>query len=181
MRTATTLPTWSYPLVLGLVGIVLYAGNLPLGLKAGIGVESLLFLAYLVYRARRPAQAPRPLAKLLPLFPGHLLLLFAVSLLPTPQTILAITWMVVPVATILYDVVGHWQIQQKERLLVSILAGLYCIIWADLFFLLERVIALGRKVSGNAEIIVAAVFGVVGTAFLFVGAYRHWRVANVKE
>jgi len=180
MRTATTLPTWSYPLVLGLVGIVLYVGNLPLGLKAGIGVESLLFLGYLVYRVRRPAQVSRPVAKLLPLFPGHLLLLFALSLLPNPQTTLAVAWMVVPVATISYDIVGQWP-TQRERLRMSILVGLYCIIWADLFFLLERVIALGRNLSGNAEIIVVAVFGVVGIAFIFVGAYRHWRVANVKE
>ncbi len=180
MRTATTLPAWSYPLVLGLVGIVLYVGNLPLELKAGIGVESLLFLGYLAYRARRPAQASRPVAKLLPLFPGHLLLLFALSLLPNPQTPLAIAWTAVPIATICYDSIARWP-GPTHRLRMSLLVGLYCIIWVDLFFLLERVITLGRNVSGTAEIIVAAVFGVVGTAFIFVGAYRHWRVVNVKE
>ena len=180
MRTATTLPAWSYPLVLGLVGIVLYVGNLPLGLKAGIGVESLLFLGYLIYRARQPAQASRPVAKLLPLFPGHLLLLFALSLLPNPQTALAIAWTVVPIATICYDSIARWS-TPTQRLRMSLLVGLYCIIWADLFFLLERVIAFGKNVSGNVEIIVAAVFGLIGTAFIFVGVYRHWHLVNVKE
>jgi len=180
MRTATTLPAWSYPLVLGLVGIVLAVGNLPLCLKAAIGVESVLYLGYIVFRARRPAPPSRAPARLLPLFPGHLLLLFAIGLLPEPQRILAATWMIVPAATVLYDITGRWAIP-KERLKLSLLVGLYCIIWADLFFVLERVIALARSISGNTEIMVAAIFGVVGAAFISVGAYRHLRVVNIKE
>jgi len=173
MRGSSTLPIWSYPLVLGLIGIVLYIGKLSPALQTGVGVESIFFLGYLFFRARRPAQAPRAVANLLPLFPGHLLLLLAVLLLPTPAPLLVVLWMLIPIATIFYDVVAAWQVL-KKRARMSISAGLYCIIWADLFFLLERVIVLGRKVSGNAEIIVAAVFGVVGTAFIFVGVYRHW-------
>ena len=180
MQSSTTLPSWSYPLILGLVGIVLFIGGFSTALNAGIGVESVLFLGYVILRARRPAVASQAPAKLLPLFPGHLLLLFAIAVLPAPQTVLAATWMVVPAATVFYDITGRWT-TRRERLKVSILVGLYCIIWADLFFVLERVIALARNVSGNTEIIVAAVFGVVGTVFISIGTYRHLRVVNIKE
>lgn len=174
------LPTWSYPFVLGLVGIVLFVGNLSPAMQAGIGVESLLFLSYVFWRARGHPHTSRPVANLLPLFPGHLLLLFALALRPVPSTALVVAWTVVPVATICYDIVTRWPIR-SERLKFSLLVSLYCIIWADLFFLLERVIALGRNISGKIEIIIGAVFGVVGIAFLCLGAYRHWRVATVKE
>ena len=180
MQSSTTLPSWSYPLILGLVGIVLFIGGFSAALNAGIGVESVLFLGYVILRARRPAPTSQAPAKLLPLFPGHLLLLFAIAVLPAPQTVLAAAWMVVPAATVFYDITGRWT-TRRERLKVSILVGLYCIIWADLFFVLERVIALARNVSGNTEIIVAAVFGVVGTVFICIGTYRHLRVVNIKE
>lgn len=173
----SSLPIWSYPLVLALLGIVLFVGNLSPPLQAVIGVESLLFLGYLIFRSVRPALKPRAVVRLLPLFPGHLLLLFAISLLPVPATTLVILWAIIPAASVLYDILAS-RPMFKERVRMSILVGLYCIIWADLFVLLERVIALGKGLSGSAEIVVAVIFGVIGTVFLFIGAYRHWRVSK---
>lgn len=178
MRGATTVPTWSYPLILALLGLVLLVGDLSPGLQASVGAESLLFLGYLFLRSRRTGREGRTVAKLLPLFPGHLLLLFAISLLSTPKAGLIYLWMIVPAATAVYDLISFWSFL-GGRVRMSISAGLYCIIWADLFFLLERVIALGRELSGGAEIVTAAMFGLVGTAFLFVGAYRHWRASKL--
>jgi len=174
----SSLPIWSYPLILALLGIVLFVGNLSPPLQVVVGVESILYLGYLIFRSVKPALKARAVAKLLPLFPGHLLLLFAISLLPAPPTALVILWAVIPVASVLYDLLASWSML-RERVRMSILVGLYCIIWADLFVLLERVIALGRGLSGSAEIVVAGIFGVVGTVFLFVGAYRHWRVSKL--
>jgi len=180
MKRDAVLPSWSYPLILGLVGIVLLVSGFQTALSVGIGVESVLFLCYVILRTRRATPSSQAPAKLLPLFPGHLLLLFAIGLLPSPQTVLVATWMAVPGATVLYDITGLWA-TRRERLRVSILVGLYCIIWADLFFVLERVIALARDISGNTEIIVASVFGVVGAAFIAIGTYRHLRMKTIKE
>jgi len=169
------IPPWSYPLLLGLLGLVLFVGHFSLVWRAAIGGESLLFFAYLVMRLRLSDQETQGVANVLSLFPGHLLLLFAVGVLSPPPALLVALWMVIPAASVLYDVVGR---AERFRGQVSILAGLYCIIWADLFFILERVISLGRGLSRGEELIVAAVFGVVGASFLWVGAYRHLRMNN---
>ncbi|MEA1871457.1 MAG: hypothetical protein U9N00_04625, partial [Candidatus Bipolaricaulota bacterium] len=145
---ASSLPTWSYPLLLALLGIVLVVGHLSPPLQVGVAAESLLFLAYLAFRSRRESQESHAVANLLPLFPGHLLLLFALSFLPETQTYIVLLWMILPVVSVLYDVVaglaGDW-----ERARMSILAILYCIIWTALFILLERIIALGRGLQGR--------------------------------
>ncbi len=169
------LPPWSYPLLLGLLGLVLFVGNFPLVWRWAIGGEGLLFFVYLILRARPPDRGSHGVANLLSLFPGHLLLLFAVGVLSPPPALLLALWTVIPAASVLYDIAGR---AERFRGQMSILAGLYCIIWADLFFILERVISLGRGLSRGEELIVAAVFGVVGASFLWVGAYRHLRMNN---
>ncbi len=169
------IPPWSYPLLLGLLGLVLFFGRFSLVWRVAIGGESLLFFAYLILRARTTDRGSRGVANVLSLFPGHLLLLFAVGVLSPPPVPLLALWMVIPAASVLYDVAGR---AERFRGQVSILTGLYCIIWADLFFILERAISLGRGLSRGEELIVAAVFGVVGASFLWVGAYRHLRMNN---
>jgi len=178
-RRVGLLPIWSFPLVLALLGLILCVGNFPAAFQIGIGVESLLYLGYVLWRTRRPSSHPSAVARLLPLFPGHLLLLFAVGLLPEPSPELAAVWMVIPAATMCYDALTEWRRSRKVDW--SILAGLYAIIWADLFYLLERVIALGRGLERNAEIPLAVVFGVLGAVFLSVGTYRHWRWRRIEE
>jgi membrane protein DedA with SNARE-associated domain len=179
MKTrASSLPTWSYPLLLALLGIVLAVGHLSPPLQGGVALESLLFLGYLSFRSRRDIRESHAVANLLPLFPGHLLLLFALTLLPETKTSLVLLWMVLPAASVLYDLTAVWP-GRKERTRMSILAALYCIIWAVLFILLERVIALGRGLEGAEEIKLIVVFGVVGAVFLGVGAYRHWYASKL--
>jgi hypothetical protein len=179
MKTRTSsLPTWSYPLLLALLGIVLAVGHLSPPLQAGVAVESLLFLGYLAFRSRREPQESHAVANLLPLFPGHLLLLFALSLLPETKTYTVFLWMILPAVSLLYDVVARWE-GDWERARMSILATLYCIIWAALFILLERVIVLGRGLQGRDEIKLIVVFGVVGVIFLGLGVYRHWHASRL--
>ena len=172
-RPVGLLPVWSFPLILALLGLVLCVGKFPAFFQIGIGVESLLYLAYVLWRTRRPSFHSGAVARLIPLFPGHLLLLFAIGLLPGTSSELTAAWMVIPATTVCYDALTPWGRTRSRAW--SILAGLYAIIWADLFYLLERVIALGRALERSAELSLAIVFGVLGAVFLSVGTYRHWR------
>jgi len=168
----TTLPRWSYPLVLVLLGIVLYVGSLPTVVRVGVGLETALFLTYLLLRPRR-ARRPPP-AKVLPLFPGHLLLLLALSLVPAAPVWLSVLWMVVPLASVTYDFVASLGLAGSEASL-SILSLLYCIIWGDLLFLMERIIVLGRGLTGTWENVAGVGFGLFGVVWLLRGVWRHWR------
>jgi hypothetical protein len=180
-RRAEPLPIWAYPFVLALLGIVLYVGRLSTTYRLAIGGEGVLYLGYLRLRSRRSLLRPNVVANLLALFPGHLLLLFALGLLPGSVKELVFLWMVIPVMTVFYDIASLWFPLAKGRRW-SILAGLYCIIWADLFFLLERVIVVGRGWTKSTEIPVAMGFGAFGGVFLVVGVYRHWRLSHlIKE
>ncbi len=174
----STLPRWSYPLVLVLLGIILYIGALSTVVRIGVGVETALFLVYLLLRSRRTRHQPPIPARVLPLFPGHLLLLLALSLLPSPPAVLAVLWMVVPLSSVTYDFVASWS-RLGSRFTLSILSILYCIIWADLFFLMERIIVLGRGLGGTWEIVTGVGFVLLGALWLFLGVIRHWKTRGV--
>ena len=163
-----TLPIWTIPLLLAILGIVVLAGNLGLAANLLASVEALGYCGYLIARARASDGAPRPVSNLLPLFPGHLLLLLAIASIQVPD-VLAYAWAAVPAATVLYDLIA-WKRWLRAPVRASISAVLYAIIWADVFFLLERVIALTREWD---ETILIAVFGLVGCVFLGSGLYRH--------
>ena len=181
MNKTDSLPVWSYPLVLALLGIIIAVGRLSTLLQIAVSVETLLFIAYLVIRSRRNITVSHAVANLLPLFPGHLLLLFALSIVPGQNTGLITLWMVIPVASVLYDLVSLGK-GLVTSLRVSILVGLYCIIWADVFALLERVVALGRDLHGASEIKLIVVFGVLAVVFLAAGVYRQlYAIKSSKE
>jgi len=171
MRPAQAVPpAWSYPLILALLGIVLAAGHFPAPYAVAIGIETALFVLYLLYRSHRTAPQEGGIARLLPLFPGHLLLLFALGVLSGVWGGWIVLWLVVPAATVLYDVAAA---HASGRARTSILTGLYVIIWAAVFILLERIIALGRGLHGHEEIPVIGVVGGLGVVFLAIGVYRH--------
>jgi hypothetical protein len=169
------LPIWSIPLMLAVLGIILWVGNLsPLhGVIAAS--ETVLYCVYLVWRSRRRAEAEKPIANILSLFPGHLLVLLAVSLLPDPGW-LASLWALVPAASVAYDAVSINAPKGRGR--TSTLIGLYAILWAALFTLLDRVIAIRRGFGEQEEIIAAAAFSVFGILFISLGSFRHWRAGK---
>jgi len=168
MSNKPTLPVWTIPLLLALLGIALLVGNLGLAAKVLVAIETLAYCAYLIARGRAAGDAPRPVSNLLALFPGHLLLLLAISTLSVPSG-LAYVWALVPPATVLYDLIT-WRGMLRARIRTSISAVVYVIIWADVFFLLERLIALTREWD---ETILIVVLGLVGSVFLGLGLYRH--------
>ena len=169
------LPIWSIPLMLAVLGIVLWVGNLSPSHGVIAASETVLYCAYLVWRARRRVEAKKPVANILSLFPGHLLVLLAVSLLPDPGW-LASLWALVPVVSIAYDAVSINAPKGMGR--TSTLIGLYAILWAALFTLLDRVIAIRRGFGEQEEIIAAVAFGVFGILFICLGTFRHWRAGK---
>ncbi len=171
-----SLPVWSIPLLLALVGITALVGHLSPAVLIVVSVETVVVSAYVVIRARAESSDRQPSSNLLPLFPGHLLVLIIIALLDQPNT-LAWLWTLVPLATLSYDAVGR-SAKFSPRVRMSISMILYGILWADLFLLLERAVVLHRQISGSQEVIIAATFGLVGTLFLSLGVYRHRIVAK---
>ena len=165
------LPVWSIPFLLALVGITAFIGHLNAAVLIVIGLETLAVSAYLVILARGEPSDRQPTSQLLPLFPGHLLVLIMIALLDRPDT-LAWLWTLVPLTTLAYDALGRNMVfSSVVRMSISMI--LYGILWADLFFLLERAVVLHRQISGSEEIMIAAAFGLVGALFISLGVYRH--------
>ena len=169
------LPIWSIPLLLTVLGIILLVGNLSLPLGVVAAAETLVASGYLIHRARTPGGGRRPVSNLIALFPGHLLLLLAIALLPEPDRLAAL-WAIVPIATLAYDLVSRNAPEGVVRTSISI--GLYAILWAVLFALLERIIAIQRGFGPGGETIAAVAFGVFGILFISLGIYRHWRAGK---
>lgn len=165
----TQLPIWSIPLLFALLGLILLVGDLPSIARIVVALETVIYSVYVLLRSRLSA-GKRTVANLLSLYPGHLLLLFAVSLVPGAGY-LVWPWTVIPIASLAYDLVGVRAPEGGWR--TSTLLGLYCIIWADLFYLLERVIAIKRGFERSGEVIAAVAFGAIGILFISVGVYRH--------
>jgi len=173
----STLPVWSIPFLLALVGIAAFVGRLGTAVLLVIGFETVLVSVYLILRVRGEPSNRQPVSNLLSLFPGNLLVLLIIALLDHPNT-LAWLWTIVPVATLAYDAFGRSE-KPSSFVRMSISLILYGILWADLFFLLERAVVLHRQISGNREVMIAAGFGLVGALFFALGVYRH-RIA-IKE
>ena len=169
------LPIWSIPLLFVLLGLIFFVGDLPKTAAIIVAVETVLYSAYLIFRHRWGSDRGGTVANVLPLYPGHLLLLLAVSLVPG-TALLSYLWTVIPVASVGYDLVSLRVPEGRRR--TSTLIGLYCIIWADLFYVLERVIAIKRGFERSGEVIVAVAFGAVGILFISLGVYRHMRASK---
>lgn len=167
-----SLPVWSIPFLLVLLAISGWVGHLPPPVLGIAAAETILVCLVVLRQSRQEVEGPRPVSNLLSLLPGHLLVLLILALLESPG-ILAWLWTILPVATLLYDAVGRSsRLRSKVRISISII--LYVILWADLFFLLERSVVRHRQLGGNQEIMIAAGIGLVGVLFLSLGVYRHW-------
>ncbi len=172
----TAAPVWTLPFLWILIALVARVGTLPTAMIGVTVVEGLFVSGYVILRSRRDPTAVQPVARLLPLLPGHLLVLLMLALLDSPG-MLAWLWTLVPAATVAYDIVGRCAaLSGKQRMSISMI--LYGILWGDLLFLLERAVILHRGIQGTGEIVIAAAFGLLGALFLWVGAVRHWSVAK---
>lgn len=166
------LPVWSVPMLLAMTGIALFVGGFSVGAVTVVAAESVLVCAYLLWRARRRPDAPRPPSNVLALFPGHLLLLLAIALSPQPDRLVPL-WAIIPAVSVAYD--GVAISAARGRLRTSILIGGYAILWAAVFTLLNRVVAIGRGFGRREEILAAVAFALFGGAFIGLGVLRHWR------
>lgn len=169
------LALWTYPLILALLGIVLFINATPLVWSILVTVGCLSWLVY-AWWTDRDVDRPKPLAGLITLLPGHLLLLFAILYTSGPDLWPMVVWLLVIPWTIVYDAVGRSVFGWTGR--TSISAGSYAIIWAALLFLLERVIIAGRGLEGSVAAVLAACFAVFGCGFIYVGIQRHRRAGQ---
>jgi len=168
-------PIWSIPLLFVILSLAFLVGEIPLLPGVVVVSETIAYSVYILLLSRRGIRRGTAVANLLSLYPGHLLLLFAISLVPNPTWLISL-WAMIPVASIGYDAVGRRAPGGRWRTSTSI--GLYCIIWADLFYLLERVIAIKRGFERSEEVIAAVAFGAVGILFISLGVYRHLRAGK---
>ena len=169
------LALWALPFVLVLLGVALFFGHFSLSVALFAAAATMCAIVYVAFGERVRRGGGRPVASLLALLPGHLLLLFALGTLSRPD-LLGLIWGSLPLASLVYDWVSTRQPFPWRR---SILTGLYAIIWLVVFFLLERLIAERKGLSGHAEIVAAVAFGAIGVAFVVTGIVRHRRA--VKE
>ena len=171
-----SVPVWSIPFLLILMGIVAVLGHLPLSVLVITSLETVVVAIYLILRSRSGDLDIQPVSNLLSLFPGHLLVLLIIALLDRPG-MLAWLWTFIPLLTLLYDGIGrNHRLTGSVRISISTI--LYVILWADLFFLLERAVALHRHLSGSREIMIAAAVGLAGALFLSLGVMRHRMAAK---
>lgn len=170
------LAMWTYPLIAALLAVVLYVNPLPLLGSLAVSLGCGCWLLYAWWTDRRPPDCPKPLAGLITLLPGHLLLLFAVLFTSGADPWLVAVWLLVIPSTIVYDAVGRSAHGWTGR--TSISAGSYAIIWAALLFLLERAIVVGRGLEGSVAAVLAACFAVFGCGFIYVGIQRHRRAGQ---
>jgi len=170
MRTS---PIWTVPLLLLLLGIVMWVGAFTPVLKAVIAVEIIGLAIYLLMRNRRGYPQGEPISNLTMLLPGHMLILLAAIFAGAPERV-AVLWTLIPAATLAYDLVTV--VARNTRCGRSILIGLYGILWADVFYLLQRVISHGRGFTAGEETIAVLAFGIGGAAFVLLGGFRHWRM-----
>ncbi len=169
------LAFWTYPLIAALLVIVLLVNSTPLLWSVLVTVGCLGWLGYAWWMDQK-ADRPKPLAGLITLLPGHLLLLFAILFTSGSDLWLMVVWLLVIPWTIVYDAVGRSASGWTGR--TSISAGSYAIIWAALLFLLERVIVAGRGLEGSVAAVLAACFAVFGCGFIYVGIQRHRRAGR---
>lgn len=169
------LPVWTFPFLLVLLGVALVVGHFSPPVQVASGVASLAAIAYAGVAPRLHRGGGRPVSNLLALLPGHLLLLFGVGTLARPD-VLGVVWCSLPIGSVVYDwLSAHGPFAGRT----SILAGLYAILWLVVFFLLERLIVLGKGIAGHAAIVTAVAFGAISVVFVVTGTIRHRRA--VKE
>ncbi len=169
------LALWALPLVLVLLGVAIALGRFSPTVSAVASAATLCAVVYAAFGStptRREGR--RPVANLLGLLPGHLLLLFGLGTLSRPDAF-GLAWSVLPIGSAVYD----WTSTRGPfRGRTSILAGLYAIIWIVVFFLLERFIVERKGLSGRADIVAAVAFGAAGVVFAVTGVVRHRRAAK---
>jgi hypothetical protein len=172
---APAFPIWALPFVLALLGIAVALGNFSTSVDAFAVALTLCAVGYSYVVPRLRPTGGAPVANLLALLPGHLLLLFGLGTLPRPDA-LGLVWGALPIGSVVYDWVSS---RGPFGGRTSILAGLYAIIWLVVFFLLERFIVDGKGITGHAAIVTAVAFGAIGVVFVVTGTIRHRRA--VKE
>lgn len=133
------------------------------------GAVIALFFLYLIFRERRGFRKEYAWKNLLGLFPGHLLLLFAIATTKSYNSYLLLVWIAMVGATLGFDILANRKEFKMQR---GILGMLYCAVWVDLFFLIRQLVVSGGRLSERTGFMVSIGITIFAIIYLLTAIYR---------
>lgn len=161
-------------------GLIVALGRFSLFERVGSALVVAVAVGYLVHRDRRGFRREFVRGNLLYLLPGHLALLLGLSVLVAGyRPYLWWAWLVLVLGTLAFDAVAHsgWSFAAQKRAVMV----LYALVWADAFFLIQRLIALGGKLDGAGLQTLSAALAVFGVAYIGLALYRFNKLQATHE
>jgi len=158
-------------LTIALGALVLALGSFSLAERVILGATILIFLGYKIVREQRGFRFELVKGNMLPLFPGHLLLLLGLTTMKSYTTELLGIWIAIVALTIGLDLFAN--LFGVERW--ALLAGIYCLIVGGVFYLIRELFVRSEKFSEQSAVI-SLVIGIVGGLYLALAVYRFYRL-----
>ncbi|MBI1742529.1 hypothetical protein HYR54_05610 [Candidatus Acetothermia bacterium] len=158
-------------LTISLGALVLALGSFSLAERVILGATILIFLSYRIFREQRGFRFELVKGNMLPLFPGHLLLLLGLATMKSYTTELLGIWIVIVVLTIGLDLLAN--LMGAERW--ALLAGTYCLIFGGVFYLIRELFVRSEKFSEQSAAISLGI-GIGGGLYLALAVYRFYRL-----
>lgn len=159
--------------------LVAFVGHWPLWIDAGTGVLVLAAIVYLIYRENKGFAVEFVPGNLLRLVPGHLLLLFGVSLAKAPPVAAWGIWVGVLAGTVAFDVTVQSAVpfETKKRLAMVF----YSAVWAGIFWLIHQVVQSGGKLQGAGMTAFTVALVAAGLAYVGLAVYRFSKLQPLNE
>jgi len=172
------LGIWSKVAVLLLSGLVAAFGTFPLWARVGSVLVAVGGVAYLIYRERVGFRREFVKGNLLYLLPGHVALLLGLGMVGGASA-LWWAWLALIAATVAFDWNAHGPLGFEAQRRVAM--ALYALIWADVLFLIERLVRLGGELEGGGALALTAGIALFGVAYIGLALYRFGKLQPANE
>lgn len=169
---------WNKIAVVILSGLVATLGTFPLWARVGTVLVAAGATVYLIHRERAGFRREFVKGNLLYLLPGHVALLFGVSVAGGAPA-LWWAWLALIAATVAFDRAAHSALAFEAQ--KRVVMALYALIWADILFLIERLVRLGGKLEGGGALLLTAGVAVFGVAYIGLALYRFGKLHPANE
>jgi len=173
------LGIWSKVIMLVAWALIAFAGHWPLWVDVSTGVLVFVAIVYLIYRENKGFSVEFVPGNLLRLFPGHLLLLFGLSLAEAPPLAAWVVWAGILAGTFAFDTIVQSAIafEVKKRLAMVF----YGVVWGGIFLLIYQVVASGGKLEGSGMVIFIVVLVAAALAYVGLALYRFSKLQPLGE
>jgi len=154
--------------------LVLAVGDFSTEGRILIGATIVLFLSYKIFRERQGFRFELVKENLLHLFPGHLLLLMALSFqnnFRADSMLLLAIWVGIVAFTLLLDLAANALGGERWVLLAS----LYCLVFGGVFYLIKEILIHSEKLAVQSDLVTFWV-GFGGAIYLALAVYRFYKV-----